>query len=63
MRLGEGALAGNLVIGKVVQIHCDDALCADGAIRHQDLKAVGRMEGSWYSRTADAFELPRPEAA
>lgn len=63
VRLGEGPLAGNLVIGKVVHVHCDDALYNGGRIRHQDLKAIGRMEGSWYARTTDAFELPRPEAA
>lgn len=63
VRLGEGPLAGNLVIGKVVHVHCDDALYNGGRIRHQDLKAIGRMEGSWYARTTDAFELPRPETA
>jgi hypothetical protein len=63
VRLGEGPLAGNLVIGKVVLIHCDDTLYNGGKPRHQDLKAVGRMEGAWYARTQDAFELPRPEAA
>lgn len=63
VRLGEGPLAGNLVIGKVVMIHCDDALYNGGKPRHQDLKAIGRMEGAWYARTQDAFELPRPEAA
>jgi flavin reductase (DIM6/NTAB) family NADH-FMN oxidoreductase RutF len=63
VHLGQGPLAGNLVIGKVVQIHCDDKLYNDGKIRHQDLKAIGRMEGAWYSRTWDAFELPRPEDA
>ncbi len=59
--LAEGPLGGNLVIGKVVHFHCDDAVWNGGKIRHQDLKNVGRMEGVWYSRTADAFELPRPE--
>jgi flavin reductase (DIM6/NTAB) family NADH-FMN oxidoreductase RutF len=63
VRLGSGALAGNLVIGKVVHFHCDDKIYAEGGIRHQDLKTIGRMEGSWYARTTDAFELPRPEAA
>lgn len=62
VRVGEGALAGNLVIGRVVMFHCDDALYDNGKIRHQDVHAVGRMEGAWYSRTNDAFELPRPEA-
>ena len=59
--LAEGALGGNLVIGKVVHFHCDDSVWKDGKIRHQDLKNIGRMEGAWYARTTDAFELPRPE--
>jgi flavin reductase (DIM6/NTAB) family NADH-FMN oxidoreductase RutF len=63
VRLGEGPLAGNLVIGKVVHIHCEDGIYNGGRIRHQDLKSIGRMEGAWYSRTGDAFELPRPESA
>lgn len=61
VRIGEGALAGNLVIGKVVMFHCDDGVYNAGKIRHQDIHAIGRMEGSWYSKTNDAFELPRPE--
>jgi flavin reductase (DIM6/NTAB) family NADH-FMN oxidoreductase RutF len=63
VRLGEGPLSGNLIIGRVVQIHVDDNIYNSGKIRHQDLKTIGRMEGAWYSRTQDAFELPRPEAA
>jgi flavin reductase (DIM6/NTAB) family NADH-FMN oxidoreductase RutF len=59
--LAEGALGGNLVIGKVVHFHCDDSVWNGGKIRHQDLKNIGRMEGVWYARTQDAFELPRPE--
>lgn len=59
--LSEGPLGGHLVIGKVVFMHVDDALWNGGRPRHQDLKAVGRMEGAWYTRTQDAFELPRPE--
>lgn len=59
--LAEGPLGGNLVIGKVVHFHCDDAVWNGGRIRHQDLKNIGRMEGAWYTRTQDAFELPRPE--
>lgn len=63
VRVGEGALAGNLVIGKVVLFHCEDAIYNAGKIKHQDIHAIGRMEGAWYSRTNDAFELPRPEVA
>lgn len=61
--LAEGPLGGNLVIGRVVHFRCDDAVWNGGAIRHQDLRAIGRMEGAWYARTRDAFELKRPEAA
>ncbi|UPT75170.1 MAG: flavin reductase family protein [Elusimicrobiota bacterium] len=61
VRIGEGPLAGNLVIGRVVNFHCDDSIYNDGKIRHQSINAIGRMEGSWYARTKDAFELPRPE--
>jgi len=59
--LSEGSLGGHLVIGKVVHFHCADAIWNGGKLRHQDVKAVGRMEGIWYTRTRDAFELPRPE--
>ena len=63
VRLGEGPLSGNLIIGRVVHIHVDDRIYNSGKIKHQDLKTIGRMEGSWYARTGDAFELPRPETA
>jgi len=62
VRVGEGPLAGNLVIGTVLYFHCADSIYNAGKIRHQDLNAIGRMEGAWYARTGDAFELPRPEA-
>lgn len=61
VHLGDGPLGGNLVIGKVVHFHADDAVWKNGGIRHQDLNAIGRMDGAWYTRTRDAFELPRPE--
>jgi flavin reductase (DIM6/NTAB) family NADH-FMN oxidoreductase RutF len=61
VRIGEGPLAGNLVIGRVVNFHCDASIYNGGKIDHQSLNAIGRMEGAWYARTRDAFELPRPE--
>jgi flavin reductase (DIM6/NTAB) family NADH-FMN oxidoreductase RutF len=59
--LSEGPLGGNLIIGKVVVFHADDKIWNNGDIKHQDLKAVGRMAGNWYARTRDAFELIRPK--
>lgn len=62
VELGQGPLAGNLVIGKVVYFHADDSVWNGGKLRHQDLKPIGRMAGDWYARAQDAFELPRPDA-
>ncbi len=58
--ISDGPLGGNLVIGRVVHIHVDDALWKAGRIHHQDFKPIGRMEGAWYTKVSDAFELPRP---
>lgn len=58
--ISEGPLGGNLVIGRVVHAHVDDALWKDGAFTHKDLKPVGRLGGAWYSTTKDDFEIPRP---
>lgn len=58
--ISEGLLGGNLVIGKVVYIHVADEIWKEGRIHHKDLKAIGRLEGAWYTRVADNFEMPRP---
>ncbi len=56
--------AGNLVIGRVVRVHLDDALKNDRMHIDPDLlRAVGRMGGSGYTRTRDRFELPMGRAA
>jgi len=60
VRVGEGPLAGNLVIGTVVHLRVWDSIWKDGRVSHLDLKPIGRMEGAWYTRTQDAFEMPRP---
>jgi flavin reductase (DIM6/NTAB) family NADH-FMN oxidoreductase RutF len=59
--ISEGPLGGNLIIGEVVHIHVDDAVWKDGKLSHKDLKLVGRMEGTWYTRTQDDFEISRPK--
>lgn len=58
--ISEGPLGGNLVIGKVVYVRVDDRVWKDGRISHKDLKPIGRMEGAWYAKVTDAFELSRP---
>lgn len=59
--VGEGPLAANLVIGRIVMLHADDdVLDADGQIDPATLDTIGRMGGDWYSRTRDRFAMKRP---
>ncbi|MBI4347074.1 MAG: flavin reductase family protein [Elusimicrobia bacterium] len=60
VRVGEGPLAGNLVIGTVVFARVADPVWKDGRVSHQDLRPIGRLEGAWYTRVSDAFEMKRP---
>jgi flavin reductase (DIM6/NTAB) family NADH-FMN oxidoreductase RutF len=54
--------AGNLVVGRILTVHLDESLL-DGAgrILWEKFRAVGRMGGEEYLRTADTFRLPRPD--
>ena len=59
--VGEGPLAANLVIGRVVMMHMADGLCnGDGVVDPAVLDTVGRMGGADYSTTRDRFAMPRP---
>ena len=59
--IGEGPLAANLVIGRIVLMHVDDVVLGpDGLIDPRKLDTIGRMGGDTYARTTDLFELPRP---
>lgn len=60
VEVSDGPLGGTLVLGQVVQVHVDDELWKGGRIDHRDLSAIGRLEGAWYARVKDDFELPRP---
>ena len=60
--VGDGPLAANVVIGRVVLLHADDAvLDAAGQIDPDKLDTVGRMGGTLYTRTRDRFEMDRPD--
>ena len=53
----------DLIIGRIVMMHIDEAAMRDAARHYVDtpaLKLVGRMHGGgWYARTADQFEVKR----
>ena len=61
--MGTGGGAGNLVICEVLRIHIkDDVLTEDKKIDQTKMNLVGRLGGSWYSRTDKSalFELAQP---
>ncbi len=52
---------GSIVTGEIVRLHVDDAYIENYRIVQEKLKAIGRMAGATYVRTADRFDLARPE--
>jgi len=59
--MGDGPIAGNLVIGEVVMIHvADDVLDAAGRPDPRKLRTVARLGGDSWCHTSDLFELKRP---
>ncbi len=61
LNIGEGPGGANIVIGKVVHLHIDDAVLGDRDLVDPNLlDAVGRMGGLTYCRTTDRFDLERP---
>ena len=58
--ISDGPLGGHLVIGRVVHVHVEDSIWKDGRVSHKDLKAIGRLEGAWYTRVTDTFQMERP---
>jgi flavin reductase (DIM6/NTAB) family NADH-FMN oxidoreductase RutF len=59
--VGQGALGANIVVGRIIWMHIDDAvLNAQKEIDPAKLDTIGRMGGMLYSRTTERFELPRP---
>ena len=54
---------GSIVAGEIVRLHVDDAYIDNYRIDPDKLKAVGRMAGTTYVRTADRFDLVRPSVA
>jgi len=61
VHIGEGPLAANVIFGRILCLHADDAILgADGRPDPAKLDTIGRMGGELYSRTTERFALPRP---
>ncbi|MFK7769431.1 MAG: flavin reductase family protein [Mariniblastus sp.] len=58
VNVGEGPLAANVIIGKILLMNIDDSVLDErGKIDPQLLDTVGRMGGLSYCRTTDRFDL------
>jgi len=63
VRVGEGPLGGNIVIGRIVLMHFDDRVVgADGFCDPAKLDTIARLGGDLYSRTTERFSFERPRA-
>ena len=63
VNVGEGPLAANLVIGRLVLVHvAGEVLDPSGRIDPRALDTIGRMGGDGYARTTDLFSLSRPSS-
>lgn len=61
VRIGEGPLAANVVFGRILVCHVNDAvLGADGKPDPAKLDLIGRMGGETFTRTRERFDLKRP---
>ena len=59
--LGSEPMAGNLIMGKVCNIHINPDIYRNGEVDSESLDAIGRLGGNMYSTTRDCFEMKRPE--
>jgi len=62
VHLGEGPLAANVVFGRILCAHVDDAVLGpDGLPDPAKLDLIGRLGGTGYVRTRERFDLERPD--
>ena len=61
LTLSDKPLGGSLVIVEVLLFHIDDEILDGYRIDPDKLRAIGRMGGPTYTRTADRFDIARPE--
>lgn len=61
VHFGEGALAANVMFGRILVAHVSDGvLDAQGHADPGLLDLIGRLGGDGYTRTTERFELERP---
>lgn len=61
IELGGKEATCDLVIGRVVQFHIDEAIYRDGRIDPHGLEAVSRLAGNDYAKIGEIFTIERPK--
>jgi flavin reductase (DIM6/NTAB) family NADH-FMN oxidoreductase RutF len=62
VQIGEGSLAANVVFGRILALHVNDAVLGpDGRPDPVKMDLVGRLGGEGYLRTTESFSLKRPD--
>ncbi|WP_028300980.1 flavin reductase family protein [Oceanospirillum beijerinckii] len=59
-RLGDGPLAGNLVLGEVVSVHIDDQIWQNGRVNMNEWDLIAKLGGLRYSSSKEYFNMKRP---
>lgn len=57
----EKSPANDLLIGEVVCFHIEDDLYQDGKIPETQLRPIGRMAGTTFTKIGETFSIPRPK--
>ena len=60
VHIGREGAGNHLVIGEAVMIHVADRVLDGTRINQEELKAIGRHAGNWYSNATDLFTVERP---
>ena len=58
--LGSEPMAGNLILGKICNIHIHPDIVRNGEVDSKSLDAIGRLGGNMYTTVRDCFEMERP---
>lgn len=59
--IGDAPMSGSAVLGEVVRFHIADAIFHDFRLDLDQLRPIGRLSGTEYTRTTDRFSIERPK--
>lgn len=57
----DGSIGTDLIIGKILRFHIDEAIYEEGRINPETLGTVSRLAGHNYAKIGDIFSIERPK--